>query len=625
MNARDSHPLREASWGQLAEEQLQREFASTLVGNGARHGGLRNHHHARQLPTPRPSSAVPSRSRSFSQSSPIGARGSDVSEYGLDFNVDNTHLSDEDFEKPQLPVLGNCDLIEHEHLEDEIERLRDDMRTIRDEHEQQFEVAQIDVERLEEELQEREDTLFDLQQQLDESKSQHHGFQNDDIERLNDANQRYLAQIDSLNEQLLEANERIADGNKTLASLRAGSQNPKQADAGFQALIHTENDLEEQLAACRTDRAEDADAAAQDMNRLRARITFLEAVTGNAREEINDSTVADDVGDVNQQKEKERVVDHIGEIEALIQRLATAQRDLGILEVRDAEHEQEIEQYKEEVAQLSAMVTTLNSRLHSRLDALRSSSDGRLQADHQFDDEAGLDERIQALIERVTARDLEIAASQDTSSDLRRRLSQATNQLIHHEQELGGLRSTKSALEEVIANLTGTQEGQVREMAMLRDDLQAAKDKLGRYQGGPDVDDKFDDSGFFEAGTPVEPDELPRAKRFRSLPPEVDVEYECQADEDLDDLISPSSFVESEPSPLLPRLRRSGRTRIESQRLSTSVNESEDEEEAQFRRVLAAVAPADQRGLVAVISRGDTAAANKSAGRSTALKRKRRD
>lgn len=194
-----------------------------------------------------------------------------------------------------------------------------------------------------------------------------------------------------------------------------------------------------------------------------------------------------------------------------------------------------------------------------------------------------------------------------TNADLQQTIGQIEQQRVNVSEELEELRETNARFHQTCQELLDAQdddEGEGQEVSSLRQDLRAAREEIARLQAGAhDVEDDeppFDDSGFVEEGTPVAQDELPRAKRTRRSPSEVDSDYDGQGgNDDLDHLFSPSSFMESEPSPLLPRVRRSGRTRRQSQRLRR------DQDEAQFQRDLAAAAPADPRGLVVVIDRGE--------------------
>lgn len=556
----------------LASEQLLHELKAAIPDNESPSDELRVEEHLRQEEALLRSISSSSRFQSLSRSSVTEGPVPDVSEGDHDSNVG--------LQDPEDTVSeGSND--EHKDHQDNLDEVEDVMLSLTRDQEQQLEVARIDIACLEEELHEQEHALLDLQQQLEESQAREHELQGNDVDTVDDADQQSLARIQSLTEQLLEAKETIeqqtvqlAEANRKLTGFRDNTQS-----------VGTQSELDR----TRVDQEDHQQEVRDYITQLSTTVNSLSRQLCDLREKNGQPRDAD-----------------------------TADSDEQIAHVNE-EAEQEISDLSAHIGFLNGRVADITRQLH---------------------------------------------ATQKTNRDLEQQLAQADKQPTVADQELTELQGRNAALEEIIEDMTSTREEQASEIAMLREELEAAQEEIAVLHLEDTVDENFNDSGFVDEGTPTEPDELPRTKRlrgsppevevdrdgesgdnsdasisslprpkrFRSSPPEFDVDYDDGSGEDLDDLISPSSFIESEPSPLLPKLRRSGRTRKESQRLSSSVHEIEsesekyqDEEDAQFQRDLATVAPADPKGLVVVIDRGEAVRARQPAYKSRASKRKRKN
>lgn len=546
------------------------------------------------------------------------------------------------------------------------------------EYDIQLEVAEIEKDQLREQHQDAEDRLFDLQQQLDDAKAQASDAMEGDSTMLIDNNDMHLAQIASLTEQLNDANDRVDEIQiqllgahrkvDTLMASRDGAEAATVDDEFVQELLASDKDLRQQIAALQTEsqngvstsgkqqtddsvyiekrKAEmqtkadrldalwdtlrnfqDMDDSAGEKNALQARITHLEAALRNAKAHINGTGGVENVED--DEENREEIVRLNGEIKDLTSQLQDASDSLAT--ARDTirfwreggpefggnlEEPSPSQTYPALVAQINDL-TSERQRLLVEIDGLEQDARRTRRSTSPAD-------TIPLLVQQqedIAATDAEILNLNRQLAEMfnKYRTSQATNKkLMSQVAEVQGI---VELLNESAKDMNQEKEDAEDAAASLRIELQAAQEEIEALRDERGDVESLRDSGFVEQNTPLdqstalESDELPQAKRIRRSTFRRNSLYRAQDEEDdLDDLISPSSFLESEASPHTPTF---GKTRSASRS-----PEGDGENEAQFRSNVAAATPADPRGGVVVISRRETARALRAA-KISEYKRKR--
>lgn len=619
----------------------------------------------------------------------------DVQEFpdgGLDIDVDDSDHTVDDIDISQDQALAMCNS-DRAKLQDIVDDLDQEMDSLRRDHQQEMQIAQIDLEDAQEQIQERDDRLQVLEEQLRDPTSRIDHRNDDEVDvdidedgqRLIDMNDMYAEEVQRLTEQVVVSGDRILDLEQQIEDLLNQTSDRRRS-------LHSNTDMEDDHGAAAHQDEEDENFAEgqgsaheaehedpdqdipglhQQLNRLRAynlqrdsflkrkearldalwdslrnlkdtqvtqqetsvlqaRVDFLTTVMRRARDHINGETDVEHAGEIySNSAEITRLTEELASKRDKCRETALVidglEREVSRLKLENAS-KGEIQngvELENDMAVMAARINTLNQKVadaYNQYFAVRAEN-------------IELRRTNRACEERVSNESQELVDARQMISSLEQTIelvrAQSGGLHLDADFELEQLQSNNQLLQETIDGMVATQEREVQdhteEVAMLRSELANAREENSQLEHGISLRDLFAESQSMDAGTPVDPDPLPQAKRRRRSPSEIDTDYDVSGDQEneIDSLITPSSFIESEPSPLLPRLRRVGKTRRQSQRLSVSQEPEDDKLEAQFQEQLTAAAPADPRGGVVVINRSEVPRVWMTAGKSGSSKRKR--